>query len=497
MREYYKKEVNILIAIFLFKIVILSLLPLTGDEAYFIKWADNLNQGYYDHPPMVGWLIYLMSYVNDSHIFFRMFPIATTFVVAWVIYKIALLYKVRPSKAYYTALVFLASPVDLLLALMTNDIALLLFSSLGTMFLLYSLEKKEWFRYALLAGIFLGAAFLSKYFAVFLMFSLLIFSFYMYKRKATKTVVVVTLLILLFVAQNLYFNYNSCWNNIMFNFFARTENNAYNYKTVLGYFGMIIYIFTPWGLYYLFKTQFTKRKPLKRLLVSILAVAFLLFFIVSLKNKIGLHWFLLFTPYMFLLFTFVHEKSLNKLFKYNAIFTFIHIAILMSILLIPTSLLENHKKYSDIVMYTQPEEVCKELDKLSDDRIFTSSYSTAAVLSHHCNKDLTVLFSTSKYGRMDDKLLDVRTLSDKNIIFFNKKPINERELKQVCGSFKVKKTEIAKADFYIATCKKFDYEKYKTFYLDVQKEKFYNIPDWLPVGECYFNDRYYNDDESK
>lgn len=491
MREYYKKEINVLIAIFLFKIVILSLLPLTGDEAYFIKWADNLSQGYYDHPPMVGWLIYLMSYVSDSHIFYRMFPVAITFVVAWVIYKIALLYKVRNSKAYYVALIFLASPVDLLLALMTNDIALLLFSSLGTMFLLYSLEKKEWFRYALLAGIFLGAAFLSKYFAVFLMFSLLLFSFYMYRSKATKTVAVVTLLVLLFVAQNLYFNYNSCWNNIMFNFFARTENNAYNIKTVLGYFAMIIYIFTPWGLYFLYKTRFGKKLNLLKLLISILAVAFFIFLAVSLKNKIGLHWFLLFTPYMFLMFTFLHEKNLNKLFKYNAIFTFIHIAILLTVLLIPISLLENHKKYSDIVMYTQTDKVCDELEKLSDEQIFTFSYSSSSVLSHYCKKEITVLFSTSKYGRIDDKLLDVRTLSDKDITLFNKRPINEKKLEQVCKSYSIEKTEIEKANFYIATCKEFDYEKYKTFYLDIQKKKFYNIPDWLPVGQCYFNDRYY------
>jgi hypothetical protein len=497
MREYYKKEVNILIAIFLFKVLILTLLPLTGDEAYFIKWGENLSQGYYDHPPMVGWLIYLMSFVSESHLFFRMFPVFTTFVVAWVIYKIALLYNVRNSKAFYTALIFLASPVDLLLAIMTNDIALLFFSSLGTLFLLYSLEKKEWFGYALLAGLFLGAAFLSKYFAVFLMFSLLIFSFYMYKSKATKTVVVVSTIVLLFVAQNLYFNYNSCWNNIMFNFFARTSDNSYNIKTVLGYFAMIVYIFTPWGLYYLFKTQFVKRKPLRKLLLSVLSLAFFIFLVVSLKNKIGLHWFLLFTPYMFLLFSFVHESSLSKIFKYNAIFTFIHVAIILAVLLLPTSMLENHKKYSDVVMYTQPQEVCKALDNLADSNVFTSSYSVSSVLSHYCKKDVTVLFSNSKYGRMDDKLLDVRTLSEKDITLFDKGPIKEHVLKRVCKSYSVDKVEVEKANFYIGTCKEFSYEKYKHFYLDVQKKRFYDIPDWLPVGNCYFNDRYYKNDENK
>jgi len=491
MINLYKKEFRTLFIIFTFKIIILSLLPLTGDEAYFIKWAQNLSSGYYDHPPMVGWMIYLMSFINDSHIFFRMFAVVTTFITAFIIYKVAILYKVKKEKALLVSLVFLASPIDILLSLMTNDVPLLLFSSLGTLLLLYSLEKKEWFRYSLLTGIFLGLAFLSKYFAAFLMLSLLIFSLSVYKTKAIKNILVVTLVVLVFIAQNLYFNYNSCWNNIMFNFFARTDHNSYNIKSVLGYFLLMIYIFTPWGVYYLFKSKF-ENSVLLKLLVSILVLIFFIFFMVSLKNKIGLHWFLLFTPYMFLLFSFVKDSSLAKIFKYNIIFTFIHITILMVALLLPKSLLQNHKKYSDVIMYTQPESVCQVLGKLNSSKVFTFGYSTASVLSYYCKKDVTVLFSNSKYGRMDDKLLDIRELSDKNISLFNKSPIKEDKLKNICNSFSIKKINIKKANFYTAECEGFNYDVYKTNYLDLQKEKFYDIPDWLPIGKCYFNDRYYN-----
>lgn len=490
MISHYKKEIKILFAIFIFKIVILFLLPLTGDEAYFIKWADNLSMGYYDHPPMVGWIIHLMSYISGSHIFFRLFAVVTTFVAAFVIYKIALLYRVEKKKALLASLIFLASPVDLLLILMTNDVALLFFSSLGTLFLLYSLEKKEWLRYSLLAGIFLGSAFLSKYFAVFLILSLLIFSFYMYKSKALKNVLIVTAVVSLFIAQNLYFNYNSCWNNILFNFFARTEDNSYNIGTPLGYFGLILYILTPWGVYFLFKTKFEK-STLFKLLLLILSVAFFIFFVVSLKNKIGLHWFLIFTPYIFLLFSFMDEKYLAKLFKYNAIFTFLHVIILVTLLLIPTSLLKDNKKYSDIVMYTQPEALCTELERFDDERIFTSSYSTAALLSHYCKRDVTVLFNNSKYGRFDDKLLDVRTIADKNITIFNKSLMKEEFLNEVCSSYVLGSFEAEGATFYTASCNGFEYGEYKKRYLDVQNEKFYNIPSWLLVGECYFKERYY------
>ena len=31
--------------------------PITGDEAYFILWGRHPAIGFYDHPPMVGWLL--------------------------------------------------------------------------------------------------------------------------------------------------------------------------------------------------------------------------------------------------------------------------------------------------------------------------------------------------------------------------------------------------------------------------------------------------------
>lgn len=490
MIQLYKKEILTLFVIFLFKILILTLLPLTGDEAYFIKWAQNLSLGYYDHPPMVGWVIHFMSYINGSHIFFRFFAVLSTFAASFVIYKIALLHNVEKQKAFFVSLVFLSSPIDLLLLLMTNDVPLLFFSSLGTLFFLYSLEKKEWFRYALLAAIFLGSAFLSKYFAVFLMFSLLVFSIYIYGKKAMKTVVVVTIIVSLFISQNLYFNYNSCWNNIMFNFFARTEDSKLGISTVVRYFGFIFYLLTPWGIYFLYKNRYEKTKLLK-LLLLILGVAFLVFLTVSLKNNIGLHWFLLFTPYMFLLFSFLDEKILRKLFKYNVIFTTIHIALVTTILLLPTALLKNYKKYSDVVMYTETKALCSELEKLGSDKVFTTGYSSASLLSYYCKKDIKVLFNSSKYGRLDDKLLDIRALSNKDIIIFDKNTINKNDLKENCSSYELNEFVVSDAKFYTAKCKEFNYDAYKKMYLDRVNKQFYNIPKWLPVGDCYFKERYY------
>ncbi|MEA2111055.1 MAG: glycosyltransferase family 39 protein [Campylobacterota bacterium] len=487
----YKKEINAVLIIGFFKLLILFLLPLTGDEAYFITWAKVPLAGYYDHPPMVGWLIYLMSFISESHIFYRFFSFIATLIIAYVIYTLSKLH-VKKELAFLVALAFLASPIDVLLVLFTNDIPLVLFGSLGTLFLIFSLEKNRWFMYAVLAGLFLGLAFLSKYFAAFLMIGLLIFSLISYRTRALKTIAVVVPIILAFVAQNLYFNYNSCWNNILFNFFARTQDSSYSVKGMIGLTVSLVYILAPWGIYYLFKERsHFKNSILLTLLGSILIFTLAIFSLVALKKSVGLHWLLLFVPYLFLLFSFLNESYLRKIIRFNARFTYIHIALVTLVLLTPISLFKEHKRYSDAVLLSEPQKICKALDEHNLEKLYGFGYSMTSLLSYHCSRDIKVLYNSNKYGRFDDKLINVRTLNNQDLTFIDKRNIYAPYLESTCKNSSVENIKIHNANFYILRCESFDYEAYKNQILSAQKERFYTIPEWLPVGECYFLDRYY------
>jgi len=132
------------------------------------------------------------------------------------------------------------------------------------------------------------------------------------------------------------------------------------------------------------------------------------------------------------------------------------------------------------------------LDQYDPKKLFATGYTPAAVLSYHCKKDIKMLFNNSKFGRLDDKLLDVRTLKDQDLVLIRTKKISQTsDIAKVCQELDTQILEIDDAKFYISRCKKFDYKKYKQYYLDVQKKKFYNIPKWLPIGKCYFFNRYY------
>ncbi len=47
-------------------------LPLSGDEAYYWEWSRRLAFGYYDHPPMVAWVIALFSLGYKSTFLIRL-----------------------------------------------------------------------------------------------------------------------------------------------------------------------------------------------------------------------------------------------------------------------------------------------------------------------------------------------------------------------------------------------------------------------------------------
>ena len=56
----------LLALVFLVRIVAAATTPLTEDEAYYRLWSQHLAFGYYDHPPMIAWWIWLGRHLAGS-----------------------------------------------------------------------------------------------------------------------------------------------------------------------------------------------------------------------------------------------------------------------------------------------------------------------------------------------------------------------------------------------------------------------------------------------
>ena len=150
-------------------------IPVLPEEAYHWLYAKHLDFGYYDHPPMVAWLIALGTTVfGDGPLGIRFFPwlcsIGTSVAAALTARR---LYSEKA--ASWTALLLALQPVTFLgSSFGFPDASLLLFWTLGLAFVVQALQsgKGPWW---LAAGAALGAGMLSKYTAVFLGASLTLY----------------------------------------------------------------------------------------------------------------------------------------------------------------------------------------------------------------------------------------------------------------------------------------------------------------------------------
>jgi 4-amino-4-deoxy-L-arabinose transferase-like glycosyltransferase len=68
-----------------------ALVHLTEDEAYYRLWAQHLQWGYYDHPPMTAWWIALgQAMVGDNPLGLRLIPTLAVGATTWLVGDLAL-----------------------------------------------------------------------------------------------------------------------------------------------------------------------------------------------------------------------------------------------------------------------------------------------------------------------------------------------------------------------------------------------------------------------
>ncbi|WP_455198238.1 ArnT family glycosyltransferase [Kaarinaea lacus] len=487
------KREQILLSLFvLLKLALIFVIPFTGDEAYFTTWADDLSLGYYDHPPMVGWGIYLLNQISDHYNFYRFFSFLTSIVAAIVVFQLSREIAGEKS-ALFVALVFFISPISLMMSLISNDIFLMFFGTLGAYYF-YQALRNESVPYGILAGTLLGLAFLSKYFAVFLILGLYAFSLMRKDRTGIKIAAIAAFPIALLVFENLYFNYHNCWNNILFNFQSRVSDRGIGLQYLLLFIFTLLLLVPPKGIYLLLKSRLSnqlrgKSNSIKFALFAV-TPALLVFLYVSLKNQIGLHWLLLFIPFVYLLFSVLDTRNLKSLYNWNFSISLLSGIVILSLSLFHKPLLGDHKIYYQISLFTQTAKICSQLP--TGQEIYTLNYTNNSMLSYFCSDNsYHVLFDVSKYGREDDKRIDISLLDGKPLTLF---AMNKKDLDKITpyfDSLEVKQVEIDEnPNYYLVTGNKFNYAMYRENILKTIAENFYNIPDWLPAGHCSFKEKY-------
>jgi hypothetical protein len=142
-------------------------LPLANGEAYYAAWSRFLSWSYYDHPPLVAWMVRTTTLLGTSSAAVRLGPVLCAGAFGLLFYKLAERF-FGPRAAFVSLVLLTAVPVFLVSSFVLNPEAPLAPLWVGYLLVLEGMRERDDAYRPLVAGALLGAAFLAKYTAVLL-----------------------------------------------------------------------------------------------------------------------------------------------------------------------------------------------------------------------------------------------------------------------------------------------------------------------------------------
>src|SRR3954469_712322 len=134
--------VLMILALVALRLIAAAFTPLTFDEAYYWMWSKSLAGGYYDHPPMVAFVIRLGTLIaGDTELGVRLVSILLALPMSWAVYRAtAILFGGARVAATATVLLNVTLMAAVGTLIVTPDAPLLVASSFVLFFLAKVLE---------------------------------------------------------------------------------------------------------------------------------------------------------------------------------------------------------------------------------------------------------------------------------------------------------------------------------------------------------------------
>ncbi|WP_372826145.1 ArnT family glycosyltransferase [Polaromonas sp.] len=467
--------------------------PITGDEAFFYWWGVYPDWGYYDHPPMVGWLIALMrATLGDTTWAIRLpvvlLPLALGALVGWALAPL------DRARAAWAVLFFWLAPINWLNTLITTDTPLIFWSVLSVALLLRAerrerMDRAAWALYAL-SGLALGCAFLSKYFSVVLGLTYLVY-FALYRRERWPAFALLVLSALPGPAINIAYNLSHGWSNIMFNLYNRNEDAAFAWNKPLLYLAMLVYLVTPVAVWLAWKQRSALAATARqqRLLACVVVVPLLFFALLSLKKVVGLHWVLSFYPFGFALLAFALPREKLKACALGmALFAGLHVLVVAGLYASSLDDWKSSKLYPQIIRSYKTGEMLAQV-AAPGVVLMAGAYTPASIFGYTLRQYVPVFGPGNFHARQDDMLVDFSLYQGKTVRIVRMDAPPLQDYRPYFDSVQVLRYVQDGVPFYAVEGRGFNYPAYRDGVLATIYRRYYNIPVWLPMTGCPFCER--------
>lgn len=388
------------IVVILIRLVLVFTMGMMPQDAYYYFYSENLSLSYFDHPPMVAWMLKIFSLVlGKSVIGVKLTDFIVTGLTVYAFYHLAK--KFFDGFLIERSLFLLISTmmISILSLVTTPDVPLLLFWTLSVLFFFKAVEKnetKDW----MIAGMMAGFAFDSKYTALALWIGL--FGYLITqpeKRKLLQSYkpYLSILIFVLAISPVLIWNFQHDWLSLRFQSSDRVDDMAISNIELKNFFGNlgtqlfillpVLYIFVLYAVFRVTRDFFhTRFRPdsSKWFLWWFSAPLILGFMAISIVYWVKLNWTMpAYIAGIILAVYYIPRKWVRAQMIISLIF---HFLFLIQVLFYPFPI------QSDDTWWGW-EKLSNEVDKLQENYpdvfIFSDDgYKTSAQLSFHLNQKI-------------------------------------------------------------------------------------------------------------
>ncbi len=302
--SYYYKLFWILTTITTFlRLSVIGKLGLTVDEAHYWVYSKFLDLSYYDHPPMIGYIIKLFTDIFGINEFAVRLPSVIIFVITSWLFFLCIKKLFNERVAFIGIVLINILPVFSFLGAVVTipDSPLSLFWILSFYLFINIIETKEK-KYWYILGLVVGLAFLAKYTAVMIYPSIILFlicskenRFWFLKKEPYLAIIISFIIFLPVVVWNIQNNWASFGFQLQHGFGKSLPSFSFtlfgrSIGAQAGYVSPFLFIFFCYVAYVLIKDAFFKKQK-DALFVASFSLPVLFFFnAIATFNEILPHW---------------------------------------------------------------------------------------------------------------------------------------------------------------------------------------------------------------
>lgn len=384
-----------LLLLFLFQVFISAGFDLAHDEAYYWIYSKNLDWGYFDHPPFVGVVIKLFSFLPHTEWSVRFGFIVLQFLTAGLLISLT-------TSPWIATLLFFSFPLASFSGLLAlPDMPLLFMTACYCIGLKKYLEKDSAMTAGLL-GVIIALLFYAKYHGVLLVFFTILAIPSLFKRKSFYLVALVAIIAFL---PHMLWQYEHNFSTLRYHFLERPKS-SFSLNRSLEFIGLQVLLSGvlagPIVWWIVIKNKTTNAFDRSMKFISIGTVIF--FLISSFSKRIEANWTI------FLAFPLIYLSASSALWTKRwaknlllVSFGIVVFARILFVLPVGTVSVKRLKEFHGWKEWAQV------VASKCDQPILANSYQIASKLSFYLNQEINALNYHSRknqfdYWRFDKKL---------------------------------------------------------------------------------------------